>query len=314
MVQQRRSRHETVAQKTEFLPAIVFDRPSPDRWGNQFFLTEFQESFDANGYLMRHSGPLTDDPNRNSVMRLITPVLGFEPLFRDVEILGFNDRQAVLIESDTDSTGLLLYSSVISNQGSGDAEVIVTVTVLPFTKLVDIVAGTNAAGTTQIKLPDTDIATMKLAVRASSTGEPVFAVDTVKVSFDRMTTAQTKRTCDHLRFDVSRTVAFVAAQLLEAQNAWPPAPGNALDELVGLSPNAKKVLASVLVGTAATLEVVALGLETADQGIGAAIVGGTGILLAGTSAILLIWAGDAQAPVLPVVADPLVPIPDPLDV
>ncbi len=304
MPQQRRPRSNSDAQKTEFLPAIVFDRPTPEQWENQFFLTEFQESFDANGYLMRHSGPLTDDPSRNSVMRLITPVLGFEPLFRDVEILGFKDQQAVLIESDTDSTGLLLYSSEIADQGSGEAEVIVTVTVLPFAKLVDVVAGSNTMGTTQIRLPDTDIATMKLALRASSTGEPVFAVDTVKVSFDRMTAAQTKRTCDRLRFEASGIVAFLAAQLLETQNAWPPSPDMELGDFAALSPNAKKALASALVGTAAVLEVVALGLETADQGIAAAIVGGTGILLAGTSAILLIWAGEAQAPVLPVVVDP----------
>lgn len=291
---QRKPKSETCPRGTDFTPALIFGSPTLEQWSQQFFLTEIQESFDTNGHVVRHTGPMLDDPDRHMAQQLITPVADFEPLFRDVEILGGRSHQAILIEAETDSTGLALLTTEISDLGSGKAEVLVSAIALPLSKLSDVNAGISTMNQIQIRLPETGFVRLGLALRASSTGEPVFAVETANVAFDLLTADQKAAAIARLHA-LARQVAAVAAQGLMSQGAWPPTPETALADVGALiTEKQKKVLVTALIIGGMVGAVGGQALVYFGLGAGGRIALGIGGLSAGSAALVNLWLGGAQ--------------------
>lgn len=282
----------------QFKPAIQLGAPTLDQWSNNFYALARQDKVDASGeHMLRLGRGLSDDPSFNNVIQLRTPVSGFAPNFRQVEVTGKKGYAAYCVEGGSDQLGVFVYLLRTVAAGGGLSETQINLRYLPYAMLSDLVQPSPKGGMMEIKLPEVDIAKLNVTLCASPLKEPEFRTFKTEVVFENLPLGVQQDIENRLNFQAAQIAGFVGYQALLEQGQWPPAvSATAGVGAVEISQQTKALAVAVIVTIGAVLNVV----NNAVQGNG---LGGVGAGLAGAGAMLGAWMryADLRAQAVPVV-------------
>jgi hypothetical protein len=274
----------------QFKPALQLGAMTLAQLGDMAYAQPLQEKIDPGGeHFLRLGRGQSTDPGLSNAVQLITPVPGFTPLAREVEVTGKKEYTATCIEGGMNQLGVFVYMMRSADAGGGAREVHINTRYLPFAMLSDLVVGTTKDGLLELRLPDADIAKLNVTLRISSLEEPEYRTFKTELIFENLPTAQRQEIETRLNFQAASVAAFLAFQLLASQGQLSAARG-AVDADVAISASTKYAILAAMVtlgvivaGTAAILRVVG-----ADTGATNA-VGLTAAGIAGAASIFGAW-------------------------
>jgi hypothetical protein len=244
----------------QFKPALHLGAMTLAQLGEMAYAVPFQDRIDPTGeHFLRLGRGLSTDPGLAGVIQLITPVPGFTPLARTVEVTGKKDYTAICIEGGMNQLGVFLYMMRSADAGGGARVVHINTRFLPFAMLSDLVVGTTKDGLLELRLPDADIAKLNVTLRITPLQEPEYRTFKTELIFENLPTAQQQEIESRLNFQAASVAAFLGFQLLASQGQLDAAQGVGAAD-VGINGSTKfAILAAIvtlgviLAGTAAIL-------------------------------------------------------------
>ncbi|MEE9453005.1 MAG: hypothetical protein V3V13_01310 [Paracoccaceae bacterium] len=265
-----------------YKPAIQLGNPDLNQWATFFYAQTMQERFvsgnsrSSDEHLLRLGRGVSDDPTMSAIVQLKTPVAGFLPNFREVEIVGKKGYKALCVEGGANQQGVFVYLLQTLDTGNGITETHVNSRYMPFAILTDLVKGTTNTGKLEIQLPDIDLVKLNVTLCMTPAGEPEYRTHKTEVIFDNLPTAAQQTIENQLNFQSASVIAFNAFQILASVTA-PSTEANAMAlDVPNWAPTAKKSTVAVIVtiGTIVTIVGRAIGdATTRDVGLGLAASG-----------------------------------------
>ncbi|MDJ0826701.1 MAG: hypothetical protein QNJ16_14465 [Rhodobacter sp.] len=294
---QARSKTEDFAES--FKPAIQLGHPDPAQWETNFFATQLPETRSKTGQhaVLLAGAPEADTPSQD-VMLVATPVAGFQPTFRQVEVVDKSKYTAFAVEGGLTEPGVFVLLLQVGQAKDGQAEAYVNSRFVPFATLPELTKGTGQSGLLQIELPRSGIVKLNVTIRPTPAGEPEFRTFKTEVLIDGLSAAQAQEIANRLNFKSSSLISVLGAEILAAMDLWPLPTADIAEMAVGLpqlQPRTKRIIALTLVAVG-TVTGVTGGL-LAVAGLGSVVsgsVGAAGVLIGGTGGILNIYVGLQQ--------------------
>ncbi|WP_141137879.1 hypothetical protein [Actibacterium lipolyticum] len=233
----------------------------------------------------------SDDPSLGTIVQLQTPISGFTPNFREVEVVGKKGFKALCAEGGANQLGVFVYLVQTVDAGGGKSETYVNSRYMPYAMLTDLITATSATGLLQIRIPDTDVVKLNVTLRASPTGEPEFRTHKTEVKFENLPVATQQQIEAQLNFQSASISAFTAYQVLSTLGLWSANVADLGADVPDWAPTAKKVVVATLV----TIGSVVLVFGEASEDHATIVVGG-GLVAAGlvTNYWVNVWVPDFQ--------------------
>ena len=272
-------------------PAFVRNAPNAVDWSDRFYMTAFNESYDSQGMAMVHTAPRAVGDEENAVLQLQTPVSGFTPNFRQVEIAGKKDYTGFVIEAGHGVPGIFVYYTKPVGTVKGAAQAYVNLRFMPFATLASISDGTAKSGMMVIDLPKDDILKLNVTLEASVAGEPTFSTHKTEALFDGLSEDTIDGMMVQMNSMAANVVAVVGCQNLHLMGQWPPANASAEMEVECCGPTGKKILCTTLVAVGSLARIAAAWMPA---GYWASGVGTVGIVLTGAAALTGIWTSGGR--------------------
>ncbi len=292
-----KSRTETVSQS--FKPAVQLGHPDPAQWETNFFTAQMPETRSNSG---QHALLLAGAPDAGAVsqdmMLVTTPIAGFQPTFRQVEVVDKSKYTAFAVEGGINELGIFVLLLRVAKGKTGQLEAQINSRFLPFARLPELTTGVGESGLLKIELPRMGIAKLNVTIRATVANEPEFRTFKTEVLIDGLTDAHAQEIANQLNFKSSSLISVLGSGILDALGQWPILASGSENMAVGLAqlqPRCKRIVALTLVAIGTVTGVT--GRILAVAGFGAVFsgsVGAAGVLISGSGGILNIYIGIQQ--------------------